>query len=301
MTGKGLVVFGLVWMVGLAALGCNRQSAGEEFVAAQPVADPPTRNAHHEFVGFDRNAYPGDDRLRELHQHFAFVGYWLTIPPGAQMNDWLGKRHKLRDEGFGFLVLANGRLEAEIKRSRLDPAALGRQDAALAIATARAETFPDGTIVFLDQEEGGRLTSIQSAYFFAWTEAVAASAFKPGAYLSGQPVPDGADARGHALMTTTAKDVREHIAAGKLHDVALWVAEDACPPAPGCTLQAPKLAESGTDGAIVWQYAQSPRRPAITRSCAKTYATDGQCYAYATTDLFLDLNVAASMDPSHGR
>jgi hypothetical protein len=51
----------------------------------------------------------------------------------------------------------------------------------------------------------------------------------------------------------------------------------------------------------VWQYAQSPRRKAITAVCGKTYAADGNCYAPGLPKLFLDLNVAASADPSHGR
>jgi len=66
-------------------------------------------------------------------------------------------------------------------------------------------------------------------------------------------------------------------------------------------LQAPRLADSGTLDAEVWQYAQSPRRPSLTKSCAQTYATDNQCYAGETSDLFLDLDVAKSADPSHGR
>jgi hypothetical protein len=263
------------------------------------MANPPIQPA--DFAGFDRNTYPGDDRLAQLHQHFAFAGYWLNTPPGASGNSWRGTRGKLRDAGFGFLVLWNGRLEAEIGKSRLAPRALGQQDAASAIAAAQREGFPAGTILFLDQEEGGRLTKPQSDYFFGWTEAVAASPFKPGAYLSGQPSPDGNGPDGKPATITTAEYVRQQIAARALHPVILWVAQDACPPAPGCTAHPPHLKDSGTMDATVWQYAQSPRRPALTASCAKTYAADNQCYGGASTDLFLDLDVANSADPSHGR
>jgi len=276
----------------------SRLAALDKLDSVQPVE--PTRGPG-EFVGFDRNGYPGDNRLAELHQHFAFVGYWLNNPPGAAQNGWFGKRQKLRDAGFGFLVLWNGRLEAEIKRSTLAPAALGQQDAADAIAAAKREGFPANTTLFLDQEEGGRLEPIQNAYFFAWTEAVAASGYHAGSYLSGQPSPDGSAPNGKPTTVTTAQNVREEIAARHLHPVVLWVAQDACPPAPGCTIQPPKLKDSGTMDAEVWQYAQSPRRPSLTKSCARTYAKDGECYAGATSDLFLDLDVAKSADPSHGR
>lgn len=280
-----------------ARLAALDKAANEQ--ARQP---PPTpARADGEFVGFDRNGYPGDDRLDDLHKHFAFVGFWLNNPPGETENSWQSKRRTLRNAGFGFLVLWNGRLEAEIKRSSLSPEALGQQDAADAIAHAKAEGFPDKAILFLDQEEGGRLTPVQSAYFFAWTEAVAASAYRAGSYLSGQPSPDGKGPDGKPITITTAQDVREQIAARSLHPVVFWVAQDTCPPAPGCTVEAPKMKDSGTMDAEVWQYAQSPRRPSLTRSCAKTYARDNQCYAGVTSDLALDLDVARSSDPSHGR
>jgi hypothetical protein len=271
----------------------------ESRIAAMSAPQP--ANAAGDFVGFDRNLYPGDDRLMTLHDSFAFVGYWLNVPPGERQNTWQGKRQKLVDAGFGFLVLANGRVDAEIKKSKLPPEALGQKDAADAIAAAHREGFPDHTILFLDQEEGGRLLPEQAAYFFAWTEAVAASPFRPGSYLSGQPAPDGTGPDGKPATVTTAQDVREQVARRHLHPVAFWVAQDTCPPAPGCTLGPPSLKDSGTEDAMVWQYSQSPRRPELTKSCAKTYAKDNLCYAGVTTDLFLDLDVAGSADPSHGR
>ncbi len=258
----------------------------------------------NESVGFDRNEYPGDKRLAELHRHFAFAGYWLNNPPGTTANTWSGKRQMLRDIGFGFLVLWNGRLDAEIlhaKKAGSSPTKLGQRDAAAAVAAAQQEGFPAGTVLFLDQEEGGRLLPEQAEYFFSWTEQVAALLYLPGAYLSGQPSPDGMGANGARLTITTAQDVREQIATRHLHRVVLWVAQDACPPAPGCVATAPRLKDSGTPDALVWQYAQSPRRPELTQSCAATYAVDGSCYGGASKDLFLDLDVARSADPSHGR
>lgn len=281
----GLIVFAL------SAVACTQQ--------ALPGVANPKSSAVRSYVGFDRNDYPGDDALPALRKHFSFAGYWLNTPPGARQNTWQGKRDVLLRNGFGFLVLANGRLDAEIlkaQRSGTTAAALGRKDAADAVAAARREHFPARTVLFLDQEEGGRLLDEQAAYLFAWTEAVAHSDYLPGVYGSGQPVSEGA-----GKTITTAQDIREHVAKQHLHEIALWVAQDACPPSNGCLLQAPPLAASGTPDIAVWQYAQSPRRPNITRACAKTYAADGNCYAAGSPTLFLDLNVAASPDPSHGR
>ena len=265
--------------------------------AASSQPAPTTQNQSP--VGFDSNDYPGDDALPALRRHFAFAGYWLTNPPGAHHNSWLGKRNALLRNGFGFLVLANGRFEAQIKkaeRSGTTPAALGARDAAVAIAAARREHFPAGVIIFLDQEEGGRLDAKQSAYLLAWTEAVARSTYLPGVYASGQQV---ADAPG--ITITTIQNIRELVAAQHLHPIAFWVYQDACPPAPGCTMQPPPIAASGTPDIAAWQYAQSPRRKENTEACRKTYAADGNCYAPDLPKLTLDLSVASSSDPSHGR
>jgi hypothetical protein len=260
--------------------------------AKQPVTSP-------SYVGFDTNDYPGDDALPALRRHFAFAGYWLNNPPGDNQNNWKGKREAMLRAGFGFMVLANGRLEAEIgkaKKSGTTPAALGEKDAQDAVNAGHREHFPARTTIFLDQEEGGRLTPDQSAYLLAWTEAVARSGYVPGIYASGQAVGDGP-----GKTITTVRDVREQVAAKHLHEVAVWVYQDACPPANGCSLQPPPMAASGTPDIVLWQYAQSPRRKSITAACSRTYAADGNCYAPDIPKLMLDLSVSSSPDPSHGR
>lgn len=256
-------------------------------------------SAQQPHLGFDRNDYPGDDTLPTLRKHFAFTGYWLNNPPGEHHNTWSGKRDVLLRNNFGFLVLFNGRLDIEIlraQRSGSQAATLGRKDAAAAIAAAQREHFPAHTILFLDQEEGGRLLSEQSAYLFAWTEAIARSAYSPGAYVSGQLVSEGP-----GQTITTAQNIREQVAAKHLHPIALFIYQDACPPSNGCILTPPPITAAGTADIDAWQYAQSPRRPEITRSCAKTYAPDGNCYVPNLPGLPLDLSVSASPDPSHGR
>jgi hypothetical protein len=260
---------------------------------------PAQSSAPRTYIGFDRNDYPGDASLPALRKHFDFVGFWLTVPPGERQNSWLGKRAALIQEGFGFLVLANGRFDSEIVANGKKAAtALGQRDASAAIAAAEREHFPAHTILFLDQEEGGRLLQEQADYLFGWTETVARSEYRPGAYISGQPVDEG-----HGQHITTAEDIRQHVAAQHLHPIVLWVYQDACPPSNGCALHPPPLSSSGTPGAEVWQYAQSPRRKAITAACAKTFSPDGNCYVNepGLSTLHLDLSVAASPDPSHGR
>ena len=293
----------------VAVCGCSHGSNTANTVnAPQRVQASPSPGARVDphigavaggYLGFDRNDYPGDDTMAGLHKTFAFTGYWLTNPPGENANSWQGKRTVLKQEGWGFLVLANGRLDAEILKSRkqgTSPADLARGDASTAVAAARAEGFPARTILFLDQEEGGLLLEEQSAYLLAWTEAVAASDYRPGVYASGQPVPNG-----HGQTITTIKDIRSHVKTNHLHEIAIFDAQDACPPSPGCTMQAKPLSTSGEPDLTAWQYSQSPRRPEITRACAKTYAADGNCYAPGFPSTFLDMDLGSSPDPSHGR
>ncbi len=285
-------------LVSAVSVGCGK-STGEQRTTLQAPAKPEAASHTSDFTGFDLNEYPGDEGMRRVKQYFAYTGYWLTPPPGGKTTNWLGKRAILRNMGYGFLVLADGRFEKQIKAAGISPNALGRRDAGLAIAAAQHEGFPSGTVIFLDQEEGGRLTDIQVAYLFGWTEAVAASSFKPGVYASGQAVPDGPGS-----TITTIATIREHVATAHLHPVAIWVYQDACAPrgpAPGCTLKPPPAQTSGTPEVLAWQYAQSPRRPEITQSCAKTYQADGNCTPPGEPEMLMDLNVAASADPSGGR
>jgi len=111
---------------------------------------------HVAYLGFDRNDYPGDSSLKLLRGKFSFVGFWLNKPPGASSNLWTGKRRVAQELGFGFLVVFNGRTFAQI-RAAGDATALGASDGATAVSSARHEGFPARTIIFLDQEEGGRL------------------------------------------------------------------------------------------------------------------------------------------------
>jgi hypothetical protein len=246
------------------------------------------------YFGFDKNDYPGDSLLPGLHRSFSYAGYWLNNPPGAGSNSWAGKRAILRASGFGFMILYNGRLDTQLTGK--DAAALGRSDAAAAISAAQKEGFPRGAILFLDQEEGGRLLPEQSAYLFAWVEAIRGAQYKPGVYCSAILVPDGSS------KISTARDILNHEGNRPL---ALWVANDQCPPAPGCVLPKKSLAvgSSGVGQALVWQYAQSPRTQ-FARQCEATYSTDNYCYAPDlphSAQTFLDLNVSPSADPSGGR
>jgi Domain of unknown function (DUF1906) len=249
------------------------------------------------YLGFDRNDYPGDDNLNALRQTFSYSGYWLNNPPGEMRNTWVGKRKALDAAGFGFLVLFNGRLYADLK-SVARATALGKSDAKAAIATARKEGFPPHTVIFLDQEQGGRMLPEQKAYLFTWIDAVVAAGFDAGVYCSGIPAKEDGD-----VTVVTASDLRQNAGSRK---IVYWVTNDACPPSPGCAFSAQGLppGKSALDFADVWQFAQSPKRKDVAAGCPANYNPDGECYPPGVDParhLHVDVNTATSADPSRGR
>jgi hypothetical protein len=249
------------------------------------------------YLGFDRNEYPGDNNLAALRRTFSFTGYWLNAPPGSNSNTWVGRRKVIQAAGFGFLVLFNGRVDAVLQKAA-DGSVLGRSDAAEAVASAQREGFPTGTIIFLDQEEGGRMLPEQRAYIHAWVDGVNASNFRAGVYCSGL-----GSAEGSGATVITATDIRDH-ASGRR--IAYWVVNDGCPPSPGCAFPKRPLppSESGLAFAEIWQFAQSPKRREVATGCPANYDQDGSCYPPGLardTRLFVDVNAANSDDPSHGR
>jgi hypothetical protein len=265
--------------------------------AQSPPALSSSARARTGYFGFDRNDYPGDSNLKILRQTFSYTGYWLNNPPGAKTNSWRGRRRTIQAAGFGFLVLFNGRTYAQIK-SNGDAARLGVSDAAAAISAARADGFPPNTVIFLDQEQGGRLLPEQRAYLHSWVDAVNAANFAAGVYCSGIAAKEAA-----GVSVITAQDIRQNAGNRK---IKYWVVNDSCPPSPGCSVPSKNLLpqSSGITFSEVWQYAQSPKRPDFARNCPANYNKDGNCYppgVPATERLHVDLDVATSTDPSHGR
>jgi len=257
-----------------------------------PRSSQPEKIPVQAYLGFDANDYPGDDALPGLRRTFSFSGYWLNAPPGAKTNSWTGKRAELLKNGFGFLVLFNGRLAKELQPP-VDPNELGTRDAEIVVAAAQREGFSSGAVIYLDIEEGGRMLQPQINYIEGWKSTVQSRGFVAGVYCSGMKVKEG---KGQTI--TTADDIHDRAPV-----TAYFIYNDACPPSPGCAYlkNPPGPSQSGFAGARVWQFAQSPRRRNFTGPCSATYNSDGNCYppaGMATGRILLDLDSSVSPDPS---
>ena len=225
------------------------------------------------YLGFDRNTYPGDAYLKALRQTFSYTGYWLNNPPGERANAWAGHRAAVESAGFGFLVLFNGRVYAELK-SVANAKKVGASDAQDAADAARGEGFPAHTIIFLDQEQGGRMLPAQKAYIYAWVDAVVAAGFRAGIYCSGVPAADDGN-------VVTAEDIRASAGSRK---IVYWAINDGCPPAPGCyqfplrILLRPRLTVRRELCGSLAVCAVSPQRKDVAGHCTN-YSHDSECYA----------------------
>jgi hypothetical protein len=292
--------FGVLLACGLVLAGvgpCQADGlpsgpAAKLFFVGSGQAGNSSRAARRYFLGFDRNRYPGDAALAGLRKRFQFCGYWLNTPPSEKSNSWKGKRRVLRAHGFGFLVIWGGRADAELLGGNAE--AMGREDARQAAAGARGEGFSRGTVIFLDQEEGGRLLAEQRAYVLAWADGIFAAGFSAGIYCSGVPVNDG------GKLVTTAQDLRENAGGRK---IVYWVYNSLVPPSAGCVFpaRAPAPSRSGVTFSDVWQFAESPA-PRAT-SGLPGYDADGSCYApgFRKQRLHVDVDAARTPDPSRRR
>jgi hypothetical protein len=250
-------------------------------------------SAQSSYLGFDRNDYPGDANLKALRQTFSFSGYWLNDPPGEKKNSWVGKRKAIESAGFGFLVLFNGRLNADLK-SAAHAKDLGKSDAQQAVSAGRREGFKQGTVIFLDQEQGGRMLPAQKAYIYTWVDTVTAAGFEAGIYCSGIGARED-----DGTTIVTADDIRQNAGGRK---IAYFVTNDACPPSHGCAFPnpPPSPAQSGIGYADVWQFAQSPKREDFAAGCSANYNRDGNCYppGLDAGKLHVDVETSNSSDPS---
>jgi Domain of unknown function (DUF1906) len=250
--------------------------------------------AQNGYLGFDRNDYPGDAAMTELHREFAFTGYWVTAPPGRETNTWAGKRKVLESQGYGFVLLAQGKASKEIRSSTI-ARDRGTADAREAARGAKVEGFAGGAIIFLDVEEGGRLSTEYHKYLQAWADELVKQGYRPGAYCSGIVVDEG-----NGATIVTADDIRANEAPRKL---AYWVFNDACPPSRGCVSMGnpPQPSVGGVKYAAIWQFVRSPREKDAAKCSG--YAADGNCYAAldVARKWHLDMNVAASSNPSFAR
>jgi hypothetical protein len=288
---RWLVSFTLLIVPAILVLACNlHQRPASE---SGPYRTPGKKTKS--FVGFDRNEYPGDAALPALGKSFAFASYWLSPPPGGKANSWTGKRAVLEAQGFGFLLLYLGRTSSQLPDKQICADA-GLADAQAAARAARREGFLEGSVIFLDLEEGGRFSDGYHAYLRSWAQSLKNEKFRPGIYCSGIEVDEAGGTK-----IVSADDIHQHIG---IEDVVYWVFNDACPPSPGCSVMSepPAPSGSGVTYASVWQYVRSPREKKVAGHC-RGYANDGNCYAPGDRKRrwFLDMNVATTKDPSAPR
>ena len=275
--------------------------------ASSPLSENDTPRSHAglssngQFVGFDRNDYPGDATMASMRNTFAFTGYWLNNPPGEDANPWLGKRSLLRNKAGDFSC--SGTAASTKKSSKPSTPAPPPQRSPGPTPQPpsprrKAKAFPQRPSSSSTRKRAVVCSTSRPLTSSAGPKPspppATALASTPAASLS-PTVPTPRPSTPSATSAPVSKKAASTI-------IAIFNAQDSCPPAPGCTTAAKPLATSGSNSTSPpWQYAQSPRRTNITKSCGTTYAADGNCYAPGFPEVFLDMDTATTADPSHGR
>jgi len=218
------------------------------------------------YLGFDIDVYPGDSAMQAWWSGtpFYFCGFYLGGPyyHGGGTSSWINSRSYLKGLGYGLFVLYVGR---QVGSSYLT-AAQGVADANNAVALAQQAGFPAGTIIYLDVEAGGTLSSDFMTYIDAWINQINYNtSYRPGVYCS---------------YSQTANQINNSISVN---------CQFACininvPPSPGNATPnpAPDPSGCGVVYALDWQYAQNVAR------------------TYGGVPLTVDLNTSSNTNPSNG-
>jgi hypothetical protein len=213
------------------------------------------------FAGFDSLAYPGDAMMQWLksNTNFSFVGFYLAPAPSRPTSGWMGKRDVLIGQGWGLGPLYVGQQEPGQPGSHDLTAAQGKLDGLDAVHLMSLAGFPQGTVIYLDCEQGGAASSAVKAYVGAWVDNV--SGYTAGIYCS---------------HTTAASllAIRPNV------KIWTWNIKQ---PAPGPNFPAPAPSGSGVPQATVWQYYQN---------------TNTTFHGAPVPTLKIDLDSASVADPS---
>ena len=146
------------------------------------------------FLGMDRNDYPGDADMTALRKTFAFTGYWLNNPPGANQNTWTGQRKALANMGYGFLLLFNGREYAQLKASG-NAAGRRHERRGTAVRSARQEGFPAKAICFWIRSRVGACCPSNAPIFMRGLTLLRGPDIAPESTARGSPFANPAASR----------------------------------------------------------------------------------------------------------
>jgi hypothetical protein len=141
-------------------------------------------------TGFDCGNYPGDAALTAWAAEgtYQFVGYYLPAPcHDAAFTSWTGKAAFIAGLGFGFAVVYVGLQQTGCGAAHVSNDT-GVEHGRDAIDKCRAESFPNGTVVFLDVEHfDGTLALAMEGYVRGRISAMLDDgSMQPGLYCANE-------------------------------------------------------------------------------------------------------------------
>ena len=162
-------------------------------------------------AGFDWFRYPGADAMAWLldHTNLRWVGYYLgkkidstDVAGIAQRGQdqhgtnvsnttdfsWMGNRQTLLTDGWSIAPIYVGEQDPTyVSANNLNQYNNPNHDSGLidggeTVKLLNDEGFAKGTVVYLDWENGGSITSAEEQYFVSWVSLVSAAGYRPGIY-----------------------------------------------------------------------------------------------------------------------
>lgn len=189
------------------------------------------------YLGFDRLSYPGDDVMQSLRQLdlLSFVGAYLAPAPNRPNSGWMDRLSDLADAGWGIAPIYVGQQVTGASHNLSKQQ--GVLDAVNAVDLAANADLAAGVVIYLDIEEGGKLTDDFLDYIDAWVSGVASNGCTPGVYCS---------------HSKTADQINDHVG-----PVRTWVYGAQNAGSVTVDLEGEAARDPGTShfgNAVMWQY-----------------------------------------------
>jgi len=136
------------------------------------------------YAGIDEDDYLGDDAMRWLihNTNLKWTAFFLAPGPSEHNTSWMTKYHYLRELGWGIAPIFFGQQEPGVVGPHILTTEQGILDARQAIKLANQAGIPQHSVIFLDIETAGNLSSNFLNYYTAWIKEIMNNKFKAGAY-----------------------------------------------------------------------------------------------------------------------
>jgi Domain of unknown function (DUF1906) len=143
-----------------------------------------------QYLGIDVMSYPGDSTMAWLWAHgFRVTGFYLNHRRGGpEDNSWISHHPILANAGWGLAPLYLGWQTVDNQGNHLpapsNPSGTAATDVTETVALMNTAGFAQGTVIYIDIEDGTVPSGDYDTYLSDWITGIRAQGFVPGVYCS---------------------------------------------------------------------------------------------------------------------